>query len=149
GRVRTLIASRVDKAFAEYDGIRVDHPHGLVCPWVYSDDVQAGARLFESPDRPDLAPYAIARAEQIDHSKPRYDDHWVRGLDVEQNDRYSTLFDLIVGEDREIICEVLSTLPAPLAGVLSRYGLGRWRVTQKANLDDPADVYRVEHAEPQ
>ena len=29
--------------------------------------------------------------------------------------------------------------------VLARHGLGRWRVTQKANLDDPRDVYRTEN----
>ena len=29
--------------------------------------------------------------------------------------------------------------------MLQRHGLGRWRVTQKANLDDPTDVYRTEN----
>jgi 4-alpha-glucanotransferase len=32
--------------------------------------------------------------------------------------------------------------------VLARFGLGRWRVFQKADLDDPADVYRPENAAP-
>jgi 4-alpha-glucanotransferase len=30
--------------------------------------------------------------------------------------------------------------------VLERHGLGRWRVIQKANLDDASDVYRTENA---
>jgi 4-alpha-glucanotransferase len=63
------------------------------------------------------------------------------------------LFDAIVesavrhGRSREdLSCEVLSTMPLPLSRVLARHGLGRWRVTQKANLDDPTDVYRSENA---
>jgi 4-alpha-glucanotransferase len=39
-------------------------------------------------------------------------------------------------------------MPCPLGAVLARYGLGRWRVTQKARLDDPRDVYRSENAQP-
>jgi 4-alpha-glucanotransferase len=42
--------------------------------------------------------------------------------------------------------EVLSTMPYPLGRVLARYGLGRWRVTHKARLDDPTDVYRADNA---
>jgi 4-alpha-glucanotransferase len=45
-----------------------------------------------------------------------------------------------------ISCEVLSTMPLPLQCVLARHQLGRWRVLQKANLDDPGDVYRPENA---
>ncbi|HTL38502.1 MAG TPA: 4-alpha-glucanotransferase, partial [Kofleriaceae bacterium] len=155
---------RAEKAFAEYDSIRIDHPHGLVCPWVYRDDtgndaqaVRDGARLFESPDledHPVLARFAIARAEQIDRSKPRYHDAWVRDLDDEQVARYSILFDAIVDAAKragrspdDLSCEVLSTMPAPLDAVLKRHGLGRWRVTQKANMDDPSDVYRSENAQ--
>ena len=26
------VAARLDKMFTEYDGVRIDHPHGLVCP---------------------------------------------------------------------------------------------------------------------
>jgi 4-alpha-glucanotransferase len=70
GPVLQLLSARMDKMFAEFDAIRIDHPHGLVCPWVYRADeedpawaVQRGARLFSSPDLPDhpgLAQYAIA-----------------------------------------------------------------------------------------
>ena len=151
---RELVAARADKAFREYDSLRIDHPHGLVCPWVYRPErgVADGARLFESPDVPELARFAIARAEQIDPDVPRYHDDRVRGLDAAQIDRYAILFDALLaaaqrhGRARgDLSCEVLSTMPAPLARVLERFGLGRWRVLQKANLDDARDVYRSEN----
>ena len=167
GPARRLMHARVDKLLGEFDGLRIDHPHGLICPWVYRADapdplraVQTGARLFESPnlpDHPDLARHAIARPEQLspDPRTPRHADNWVRDLDDAQVDAYSTLFDVIVaaaaahGRDRgDLVCEVLSTLPYPLRRVLARHGLGRFRVTQKANLADPADGYRSENAAP-
>jgi hypothetical protein len=136
-----------------------------VCPWVYPADagdpasaVREGARLHESPDLPDhpaLARFAIAAPEQLDRALPRYHDHWVRTLDDEQVARYALLFDAIAGAAArhgrsmaELSCEVLSTMPLPLGRVLARHGLGRWRVAQKADLDDPADVYRAENAAP-
>jgi 4-alpha-glucanotransferase len=162
GAARALVAARADKALTEYDSLRIDHPHGLVCPWVYrggtEDPARAareGARLFESPDLPDhpeLAPFSIARPEQIDRECPRYADRWVRELDASQIDRYAILLDEIMaaaerhGRSRaDLSCEVLSTMPTPLAAMLARYGLGRWRVTQKANLDLATDVYRTEN----
>jgi 4-alpha-glucanotransferase len=165
GAAGELMRLRADKALADYDSLRIDHPHGLVCPWVYrtgtGDDGQAvrdGARLFESPDladHPALAAFAIARADQIDRSCPRYADRWVTALDDVQVTRYSVLVDALLdaaathGRSRaDLSCEVLSTLPMPLARVLERHGLGRWRVTQKANLDDVRDVYRLENAQP-
>jgi 4-alpha-glucanotransferase len=161
----SLLEERVDKAFREHDGIRIDHPHGHVCPWVYRAGtadpgaaVRAGARLFESPDLPDhplLARYARVGPEQIDRARHRYDDRWVTSLTPEQVDRYAaTLLVITEAAARQgcdvsgIACEVLSTLPLPLGRVLERLGLGRFRVTQKANLDDPSDVYRTENAEP-
>jgi 4-alpha-glucanotransferase len=170
GRARDLVRARADKAFAEYDSLRIDHPHGLVCPWVYASRaagaaaadpqraVTEGARLFESPDLPDhpaLARFAIVRPDQLDRSQPRHGDDWVRVLDAEQVERYATMFDTIAASARrhgrdpaDLSCEVLSTMPAPLEAVLARYRLGRWRVTQKARLDDPTDVYRTENVEP-
>ncbi|HET7505776.1 MAG TPA: 4-alpha-glucanotransferase [Kofleriaceae bacterium] len=165
GRARDLVRARADKAFAEYDSLRIDHPHGLVCPWVYAAAdpdpqraVQGGARLFESPelaDFPGLARYAIPRPDQIDPAQPRHADRRVRALDPDQIDRYAVLFDTLVDSARrhgrdpaDLSCEVLSTMPYPLEVVLARYQLGRWRVTQKARLDDPGDVYRAENAEP-
>jgi 4-alpha-glucanotransferase len=166
GLALRLLLARVDKMYDEYDAIRIDHPHGLVCPWVYRANqidpilaVQQGARLHGSPDLPDhpeLAKFAIALPEQLDRSLPRYADDWERDLRPEQIDRYAILFDAMVdsaqrhGRDpHSIVCEVLSTLPRPLAAVLARHGLGRFRVVQKANLDDRADVYRPENARPE
>ena len=154
--VVAFLHQRVHRMLRAYDGIRVDHPHGLVCPWVYRDDVAAGARLYASPDIPDLARFAIPRPDQLDRSLPRHADGWVRELDEEQVDRYAALFDVIVGEVgaagdavEDVVCEVLSTLPYPLARTLARHRLGRFRVVQKLSLDDPSDVYRIERAEPE
>jgi 4-alpha-glucanotransferase len=157
GPARDLVLARFTKMFAEYDSVRIDHPHGMVCPWVYRhDDVRTGARLFDSPDladHPELARFAIARADQLDRSVPRYADLWVKQLDPDQIARYAVLVDALVasatqaGRDpRDLSFEVLSTMPMPLGAVLARYGFGRWRVLQKADLANPADVYRSEHA---
>jgi 4-alpha-glucanotransferase len=48
----------------------------------------------------------------------------------------------------DVCAEVLSTCPYPLAQVMRRHGLGRMRVTQKANPDDPGDPYRSATAAP-
>ncbi|MDP9148757.1 MAG: 4-alpha-glucanotransferase [Myxococcota bacterium] len=155
--------ARVRKMALEYDGLRVDHPHGLVCPWVYeranSESLVAvahGARLFESPDlsdHPALAPFAIVRPEQLDRRVARHADGWVRWLEEEQLQRYQKSFAIVVDELRaaggtHLVCEVLSTAPYPLVSVLQRFGLGRFRVTQKADLRNPNDVYRSENAKP-
>lgn len=166
--VRAFVAARFRKLFGEYDGVRLDHPHGYVCPWVYDARdpdpgraVRAGARLFCSPDLPDhpaLARFAIPRRDQLnpDPATPRHADDWVVALDEEQVSRYAAQIDTILAVAREhgagpqdLMCEVLSTLPYPLARVLSRHGLGRFRVTQKLDLRDPRDVYRGENAAPE
>jgi 4-alpha-glucanotransferase len=160
-----FVRMRVVKMLREMDGIRIDHPHGLVCPWVYDTAhadplhaVQTGARLFASPclpDHPRLAGFAIPRADQIDDRERRYADGWVRELDDGQVTAYAKRFDCIIeavraqGRDLQgIMCEVLSTQPYPLRRVMERHGLGRFRVTQKANLLEPRDVYRSENAQP-
>jgi 4-alpha-glucanotransferase len=96
------------------------------------------------------------RPDQLDTTLPRHADGWVRSIEADQIDRYALLFDLIVQRiqlfDRDpgdTMVEVLSTCPRPLAEVLSRYRLGRYRVTQKANLNDAHDVYRSDAAHPQ
>lgn len=168
GPALRFFLARVEKILDECDGLRIDHPHGLVCPWVYRWDdpdplraVQHGARLFESPalpDHPALARYAIARAEQLspDPATPRYADDWVRALEPAQVDRYAVLIDALMatvrargGDADDLVCEVLSTQPYPLACVTERHGLGRFRVTQKANLERAEDVYRSENARPE
>ena len=166
GPALTFIAERLGKMLAEFDGLRIDHPHGLICPWVYRADdpdplhaVQNGARLFSSPDLPDhpaLAHYAIADPAQINRSRPRHADDWISTLAPEQEAKYALLLDTIMEEagkhgrqKDDILCEVLSTQPYPLGRVLQRHGLGRFRVTQKASLTDPHDVYRSENAHKQ
>jgi 4-alpha-glucanotransferase len=166
GPVLRFMDARMDKMLGEYDGLRIDHPHGFVCPWVYRSGapdalraVQTGARLFDSPDledHPELARYAIPTPEQLERAMPRHADGWVRSLTSEQVRQYSILFDTIVTSSRrhgreltDLLAEVLSTQPYPLQRVLAQYGLGRFRVTQKANLQDPVDVYRSENAAPE
>lgn len=166
GPALLYLRARVARLFEDFDGIRVDHPHGLVCPWVYRAGagdpiraVQHGARLFCSPDledHPELARHAIARASQLDRSLPRHDDGWVRELDEEQVDRFGRLFAVLVDEAarhgreaRDLACEILSTQPYPLGRVIARHGLGRFRVTQKADLARADDVYRGENAGPE
>lgn len=168
GPVLRFLAARMEKMFSEYDGIRIDHPHGLVCPWVYRADasnplraVQRGARLFASrdlADHPELARFAIPERSQLngDPATPRHADGWVTRLSPEQVERYAILLDALVNAARrygrpasELACEVLSTQPYPLRCVLERYGLGRFRVTQKADLGNPDDVYLSENAAPE
>ena len=166
GPALELVEARLAKVLAEFDGVRIDHPHGLVCPWVYRESqpdpygaVRGGARLYAAPhlsDHPELARHAIALPEDIDERLPRYADGWVTRLSDRQLAAYARPIDVVMdvanalGRRREdVVCEVLSTLPYPLERVLDRHGLGRFRVTQKARLDDPGDVYRIENAAPQ
>ncbi|MGK2904759.1 MAG: 4-alpha-glucanotransferase [Desulfuromonadales bacterium] len=161
-----FLRARVDKLFAEFDGLRIDHPHGLICPWVYRADiadplqaVKTGGRLFASPmlvDHPGLASFAITRSDQINYQVSRHDDAWVVDLDSGQVRQYGRLFKEIVeaagGRQEgpgEIACEILSTQPYPIKQVMDSYGLGRFRVTQKADLGKESDVYRSENARPE
>ena len=159
-----FVRLRLDKALQEYDGLRIDHPHGWVCPWVYAAAdrgsaaaVNVGTRLFESPD---LAGFfqdlAIARVDQLRPDRPRFDDEWVRELDEAQVALYAELADEILASAQRagrpaarILWELLSTQPYPLERVLRRQSLGRFRVTQKVRLNDPSDGYRSELAKPQ
>jgi 4-alpha-glucanotransferase len=162
GPALRFFRARVEKMLGEVDGVRVDHPHGLVCPWVYragpdpDREVREGTRLFESPDVAGLEALAVARPDQLDRGVARHADDLVRTLDDAQVERYAILFDTVVevarahGRGREdVACEVLSTLPYPLRRVLERHGLGRFRVTQKADLAREDDVYRGENARPE
>lgn len=162
---RSLFARRVRKLLSEHDGLRIDHPHGLVCPWIYRADapdphqaVREGTRAYESPDaaHAQLTRWTIARGEDLKPSPPsRHADDWVAQLDPQQVDRYAILFDALVAlcqrqglGPEAVATEVLSTCPYPLGRVLERHGFGRFRVTQKANLDDPNDPYRSDRAQP-
>ena len=166
GAAIRFFRARIDKLFEEFDGLRIDHPHGLICPWVYLAGqgdplraVQTGARLFDSPnlaDHPGLARFAIVCADQINEQVAPYDDDRVTGLDPGQVRKYGILFEVLMAAAREkgrdiskIACEVLSTQPYPSKRVMELYGLGRFRVTQKVDLDNPRDVYRSENARPE
>ncbi|MGF1508041.1 MAG: 4-alpha-glucanotransferase [Myxococcota bacterium] len=160
GGARRVFVERLHKLAGEYDGLRVDHPHGLVCPWVYRTDtsetdqvaVQRGARLFESPDledHPILQGFARVTRNDLNPSSscPRYADDWVVHLDDATVEIYAELMSLVVSAlDGRLACEVLSTEPYPLKRVRERLRLGRFMVTQKADPDDPEDVYRSERA---
>lgn len=163
GAAWTFLNERYAWLLSMHDGVRLDHPHGWVCPWVYRTDdpdalhaVQNGARLFESPslaEHPQLAPFARVSALQIDDTKPRYDDAWVKVLEPAQVEAYASQVLLLMSkaraagvDERDLMCEVLSTCPLPLAAVLQRCSLGRFRVTQKARVDVPGDVYRSDVA---
>lgn len=162
-----FVRARLDKMLGEFDGLRIDHPHGLVCPWVYRTDdpdplhaVQHGARLFASPDlpdHPDLARFSLVARSDLapDPRHPRYEDDWVRCLTNEQVGRHAVVFDVLVemvrahgGQLSDIACEVLSTCPSPLAAVVARHGLGRFRVVQKADPKDTHDPYHTARAVP-
>lgn len=166
GPVLAFMRARIAKLLREFDGLRIDHPHGLICPWVYKAQdpdalsaVQHGARLFSSPDLSDhdgLAQYAIAHPDQLNHSLPRHADGWVRSLTNAQVAQYALLFDVVLqcmhdaGRPMsDVLCEVLSTQPFPLRMVMDRHHMGRFRVTQKANLRDHTDGYRSENAQPE
>ena len=165
GPALQFVRARLGKLFDEYDGVRLDHPHGLVCPWVYREDpadplaaVRAGARLYSAGARPGhaaLAPYDIVRPDQVDGRLDPWADAYVAGLDAAQVSRYAVVLDALVAVARaagrprsSVVCEVLSTVPAPLAAVMERHGLGRFRVTQKADVTAPDDVYLPSAAEP-
>ncbi len=166
GRAQEMLQLRMDRMLEAFDGVRIDHPHGWVCPWVYVDEaldplhaVQAGARLFSSPElfgHPTLQRLALVKASQLAPAgTPRHADDWVRSLDPAQEDAYARSVDLMVETARrhgrekdDLAFEVLSTQPYPLERVLARHGLGRFRVTQKADPFREADVYRSEHALP-
>jgi len=167
GPALSQFKSRIQKMLLEFDGIRLDHPHGLVCPWVYDSTdsnalhaVQSGARLFSSPDlegHTDLSHFAIAETQQLnaDKATPRYADNWVVDLREEQVEQFSVLIDLVINvmakqgsPASDVVCEVLSTCPYPLKRVMERHSLGRFRVTQKASLTNKEDGYRSENAHP-
>jgi 4-alpha-glucanotransferase len=116
--------------------------------------VRAGGRLFSIGPRPELralAPYDIARAEQLDLAVAPWADGFVAALEPEQVAAYAQAFDLLVqaaGGTERLACEVLSTVPYPLARVLERHGLGRFRVTGKADVTRRDDVYLLDNAAP-
>ncbi len=164
GPALDFIRARAGKLLAEFDGMRIDHPQGLVCPWVYRADaldpalaVRNGARLFSTPNRPDhpeLRQFSLVGADQLnpDPDYPRYGDEHVRDLLPEQIERYAVVLDAVLESAKcagrrsnDILCEVLSTWPTPLKAVMKQRGMGRFCITQKADPHNPNDVYRPEN----
>jgi 4-alpha-glucanotransferase len=155
-----LLLDRAHRMFASYDRVRLDHPHALVCPWVYENAgdplraVQQGARLYSTPNdprHPDLARYSFVAPSDLDESALPYADGRIRRLDPLQIARFARVVDALVelaGErgSSRLLCEVLSTEPTELRAVRLRHGMGCFRVTQKANVRDPDDRYRSENA---
>lgn len=157
-----FLAARFERLFRDYDAVRVDHPHGLVCPWVYQDGtadpyqaVREGARLFSAGARHErLAAFDIARPTQLDPREAPWADGFVTDLDEAQVERYAHSMEALLVAARaagssNVACEALSTMPFPLGRVLARHGLGRFRVTQKADVERPADVYLPANARPE
>lgn len=164
GPALAFVAERLQKVFEEYDAVRLDHPHGLVCPWVYRTDVadpyeavQGGARLFSVGDTPAhaaLRGFDLVRADQLAAGEKPWADGFVTALEPAQVAEYARAFEVVVRQATaagrtkdDVVCEVLSTLPAPLGAVLATHGLGRFRVTSKADVTRPGDVYLPENAQ--
>jgi 4-alpha-glucanotransferase len=164
GPALEFVRARAEKLLAEFDGLRIDHPQGLVCPWVYRADdpdpshaVQHGARLYSSPDFPDhpeLRRFSLVRPDQLnpDPRCPRHADEHVLDLQPEQIERFAAVLDVVLEAARSagrnpdnIFCEVLSTWPTPLKAVMQQRGMGRFCITQKADPRNPNDVYRPEN----
>ena len=162
---RSSSSGALARVLEECDGVRIDHPHGWVDPWVYAAEdpdplhaVQNGGRQFSSPnsaEHPALAPWRSLALTSSTARSSRTPTAGCADLDDEQVAKYAILIDTIVAEQArrnrpagDIACEVLSTMPYPVARVMQRHGIGRFRVTQKLNLTNESDVYRLEHAEP-
>jgi 4-alpha-glucanotransferase len=160
GPALCLQRRRAERMFENYDRVRLDHPHALVCPWVYSATtdavraVQEGARLYSSPAdprHPELAAYSIVTQDDIDPGELPYADKRIRRLSPVEVERFARVFDGIVAcagprGSARLLCEVLSTEPVELRAVRLRHGLGCFRVTQKADVRNPSDRYASENA---
>ena len=163
-----FVRARAEKLLAEFDGMRIDHPQGLVCPWVYRANdtdpllaVRDGARLYSAPDlpgHPGLRQFSLVRPDQLnpDPGCPRYGDEHVQDLLPEQIERYAVVLDAVLESAKsagrkpdDILCEVLSTWPTPLKAVMKQRGMGRFCITQKADPHNPNDVYRPENTSTQ
>lgn len=163
GPAQALVRARAERMFSSYDRVRIDHPHALVCPWVYRGDeepaaaVRQGARLFSTPidpAHPTLHEFSLVTARDLDPSVAPYADGRIRRLSPETIARFSRLLDSVMElagprGSKRLLCEVLSTEPAELRAARNRHGLGAFRVTQKADVRNPADTYLSVNARPE
>jgi len=167
GPTLAFVQARAGRMLADFDGMRIDHPQGLVCPWVYRADdpdplraVRDGARLYSAPNlaaHPELRQFALVGPDQLnqDASYPLYGDDQVVRLEPDQVERFAVVLDVVLDSAQragrnpdDILCEVLSTWPTPLKAVMQRRGMGRFCITQKADPHNPHDIYRPEKTSP-
>lgn len=159
---------RVELLATLYNQLRIDHPHGYVNPWVSPFDPELpndenqrlvreqGGRLFSSPDHPVLGKFSHIRPDQLNESLDPWDDEWEIDITDAQLDQYDVLMRVLIDTMKQaydtqeipIIAEVLSTCPKPLLKILARHELGRMRVLEKMDPDNPNDPYLPVHAKP-
>jgi 4-alpha-glucanotransferase len=154
-----LLYRLYEKMFAENPGgLRIDHIVGLIDPWVYPAKARTaldGARLFSSPEHPDLGKYALVSEQDLDFEKGPFDAHRVKwdALSPEVTDRYARIIDRILlpaaeeaakrnGAPVSIQCEDLGVLTNPVLKVMDDRQLSGIALTQYVNQENPEDPYR-------
>lgn len=155
GEAGTLLLRLFEKIFEENPGgVRIDHIIGLIDPWVYPAGMphtKEGGRLYSSPHREDLAPYALVSADAINHEFKPDEEHWLRddAMSDEVVDHYARVVENIVlaaARNKKIdlasvICEDLGTLTTPVQHVLKRLNLSGIRVTQFSDPLNAEDIF--------
>ncbi|MBK8741796.1 MAG: 4-alpha-glucanotransferase [Betaproteobacteria bacterium] len=161
--VRSFVESRFAWLLATHAGLRLDHPHGWVCPWVYRtpandaaalEAVQSGGavvRVARPHGSPPRSPGMRVRPDQIDRTRARHEDG-VMSLEPAQVEAYSSQIRFCWNAPGQVSTSAtmveVSTCPRLLAAVLAHCGLGRFRITQKARVEVEGDVYRSDGAAP-
>jgi len=144
-----MIPSKKKKGSPESSSLHVKH-----YPYAVGRKRSIPSTIPNLPHHPDLRAFSYVEEQQLDTAGALHADHWVEYLTPEQVDAYAQVFSCLVSPDgtlscrHDLGCEVLSTLPLPLKQVMERFGLGRFRVLQKADPHNPTDVYRSDRAEP-
>ena len=150
-----LLLRLFEKIFEENPGgVRIDHIIGLIDPWVYPAGMahtKDGGRLYSSPHREDLAPYALVGTDAINPGSKPDEEHWLKDEAMTEAvvDRYARVVEKIVlaaarnkGISLEnVICEDLGTLTTPVQHVLKRLNLSGIRVTQFSDPGNPNDIF--------
>lgn len=155
GEGGALLLHLFEKIFEENaGGVRIDHIIGLIDPWVYPAGMRHtkdGGRLYSSPQREDLAPYALVDESAINHEFKPDEEHWLRDEAMTDTvvDRYARVVEKIVLAAARnqgipvdsVICEDLGTLTTPVQHVLKRLQLSGIRVTQFSDPCNPNDIF--------
>lgn len=156
-----LLKRLFEKIFEENPGgVRIDHIIGLIDPWVYPAGMphtKTGGRLYSSPERPELAKYALVDINGLDQNYPNDDEKRVSAsaMDPVTVTRYARILDhIVLAAAREkgipnesIICEDLGTMTTPVRAVLEQRGLSGIRVSQFANPKEPDDIFRLRNTQ--